>query len=86
MPWAETSDALITIGLHEDLDDAAAMATSAMVKTLVRLCRLDPYDAYTLCSLAMDLRISQCVDGNKGVHAMFPKTALPPGVHLTDRR
>jgi acetamidase/formamidase len=86
MPWAETDDALIAIGLHEDLDDAAAMATSAMVATLVRLCRLDPYDAYTLCSLAMDLRISQCVDGNKGVHAMFPKASLPAGGHSSDRR
>ncbi|HEY3108697.1 MAG TPA: hypothetical protein VGL23_08085 [Chloroflexota bacterium] len=29
--------------------------------------------AYNLCSLALDLRISQVVDGLKGVHAMLPK-------------
>ena len=37
---------------------------------------LSAEDAYTLCSLMADLRITQLVDGNKGVHAMLPKTAL----------
>ena len=31
-------------------------------------------DAYTLCSLAVDLRITQIVNGVKGVHAMLPKS------------
>jgi acetamidase/formamidase len=30
-------------------------------------------DAYALCSLAVDLRVTQIVDGNKGIHAMIPK-------------
>jgi len=75
--WAETPDSLIAIALHEDLDDAAAIATRGMIRLLQRLAGLTDYDAYTLCSLAMDLRITQCVDGNKGVHAMFPKALLP---------
>jgi acetamidase/formamidase len=29
-----------------------------------------------LCSLAGDLRVTQTVDGNKGVHMMMPKTML----------
>jgi acetamidase/formamidase len=29
-----------------------------------------------LCSLACDMRVTQLVDGNKGIHAMLPKTAL----------
>jgi acetamidase/formamidase len=33
-------------------------------------------DAYTLCSIAADLRITQLVDVHKGVHVMLPKTAL----------
>ena len=37
---------------------------------------LSAEDAYTLCSLAADLRITQLVDGNKGVHAMLPKALL----------
>ena len=30
-------------------------------------------DAYTICSLAVDLRVTQIVNGVKGVHAMLPK-------------
>ena len=37
-------------------------------------------DAYTLCSLAVDLRITQIVNGVKGVHAMLPKEILDEGV------
>lgn len=29
--------------------------------------------AYMLCSLAVDLRVTQLVDGVKGIHAMLPK-------------
>jgi acetamidase/formamidase len=37
---------------------------------------LSSEDAYTLCSIAADLRITQLVDVHKGVHVMLPKTAL----------
>ena len=33
-------------------------------------------DAYTLCSLAADLRITQTVNGNKGVHCMLAKDLI----------
>ena len=33
--------------------------------------------AYMLCSLAGNLRVTQTVDGNKGVHMLMPKSALP---------
>ena len=33
-------------------------------------------DAYTLCSLACDMHITQLVNGNKGVHAMLPKSQV----------
>jgi acetamidase/formamidase len=31
-------------------------------------------EAYMLCSLAVDLRVTQLVDDTKGVHAMLPKS------------
>ena len=31
-------------------------------------------DAYALTSVAIDLAITQLVDGTKGVHAMIPKS------------
>ena len=30
-------------------------------------------DAYQLCSLAADLRVTQTVNGNKGIHCMLGK-------------
>lgn len=75
-PTAETPTHLMTVGLHEDLDDAAVQATGHMVSLIQERAGLTAEDAYTLCSLAMDLRITQCVDGNKGVHALLPKAYL----------
>jgi acetamidase/formamidase len=31
-----------------------------------------------LCSLAADLRVTQVVNGNKGVHMMLPRHLLDP--------
>ena len=37
---------------------------------------LDRYQAHTLCSLAADLRVTQVVNGNKGIHVMLEKKYL----------
>jgi acetamidase/formamidase len=37
---------------------------------------LSAQDAYTLCSLCADLRVTQMVDGNKGIHCVLSKNAL----------
>ena len=34
-------------------------------------------EAYTLCSIAADLRVTQTVDGNKGIHCIIEKSKLP---------
>ena len=31
-------------------------------------------EAYALCCLAVDFRLTQIVDGNKGIHGMIPKS------------
>jgi acetamidase/formamidase len=33
-------------------------------------------DAYTLCSLAADLRVTQTVNGSKGIHCMIAKAIV----------
>jgi acetamidase/formamidase len=33
-------------------------------------------EASMLCSLAVDLRVTQLVDDTKGVHAMLPKSVI----------
>ena len=72
-PRAETETHYITMGLHEDLNEATRMALREMIDFLVTEKHLSRDDAYMLSSAAADLNITQLVDGNKGVHAMIPK-------------
>jgi acetamidase/formamidase len=77
-PRAETPTHFIAMGLHADLDEAARLATREMIDFLVRDKKLSRDDAYMLCSLAVDLRVTQLVDGTKGVHAMIAKSIFTP--------
>jgi len=72
-PRAETPTHYISMGLHPDLDEAARMATREMVEFIVAEHGLNPGDAYILCSVALDLRVTQLVDGTKGIHGMLAK-------------
>ncbi len=72
-PRAETPTHYITMGLHEDLNEATKAALREMIDFLVTVKHLTRDDAYQLSSVAADLDITQLVDGNKGVHAMIPK-------------
>jgi acetamidase/formamidase len=72
-PRAATPTHFITMGMDEDLDDAAKQAVREMIRFLGQNAGLPAADAYTLCSLACDLRVTQLVDGNKGVHAMIAR-------------
>ncbi len=76
-PRAEREDSLITMGFDEDLDDAARIALRDMIALIVERSGLSPQDAYTLCSLAADLRVTQTVDLNKGIHCVLPRRFLP---------
>lgn len=76
MPRAETPTHHITVGIDEDLDDAARQALRAMISLIGELSGIGAEDAYTLCSLAADVRISQLVNVNKGCHVMLPKSVL----------
>jgi acetamidase/formamidase len=72
-PRAETPTHFITMGFHPDLDEAAKMATREMITFLVEEKGLTRDDAYILVSLAVDLAVTQLVDGTRGVHAKLPK-------------
>ncbi|HEV3215862.1 MAG TPA: acetamidase/formamidase family protein [Vicinamibacterales bacterium] len=72
-PRAETPTHYITMGLAPDLDEAAKMATREMLDFLVESKGLSRENAYMLASAAMDLVVTQAVDGTKGIHAMLPK-------------
>jgi acetamidase/formamidase len=72
-PRAETATHYVTMGLNSDLDEAAKIATREMIDFLVETKGLTRDTAYMLSSAAMDLIVTQAVDGTKGVHAMLPK-------------
>lgn len=52
----------VTTGIGPDLMQAARGAVSAMIDLLARRHRMRPVDAYLLCSVCGDLRISEIVD------------------------
>ena len=72
-PRAETPTHYITMGLDEDLNEAARRAAKEMIDYLVSERGLSHDDAYMLTSAAVDLHVTQLVDHVKGVHAMLPK-------------
>ncbi len=73
-PRAETPTHFISIGLHEDLDEASRIATREMIDFLVAEKGIPRDEAYILASVAVDLRVTQLVDGTKGIHAMIAKS------------
>jgi acetamidase/formamidase len=73
-PRAETPTHYIAMGLDPDLDEAARLATREMIDFLVAERKLTRDEAYMLCSLNADLRVTQVVDATKGVHAMIARS------------
>jgi len=73
-PRAETPTAYISMGLNEDLDEAARLAVREMIDFLVAQRHLSRDDAYMLCSVAGNLHVTQAVDATKGVHMSLPKS------------
>jgi acetamidase/formamidase len=76
LPRAETPTHLIAFGLDWDLDDAARQALRQMIDWIVTLTKISNDEAYSLCSFACDLHVTQTVNNIKGVHAMIPKAVL----------
>jgi len=72
-PRAETADHLITFGIDQDLRTAATQAIADMVALLEAERGLTAAQAYTLCSIAVDLAVTQVVNHAQGVHARLPK-------------
>ena len=73
-PRAETPTHYISMGFSKDLKEATTLALRDMIAFLVDEKKLSRDEAYMLSSVAVDMEITQLVDGNVGVHAMLPKT------------
>jgi acetamidase/formamidase len=77
-PMGETDTHMITMAFNPDLDHAATTALRNMIVLICQRTGLSREDAYTLCSIAADLRITQIVNGSKGAHMMINKSYLAP--------
>jgi acetamidase/formamidase len=75
-PMGETPTHVMTMAFDPDLDDCVVIALRDMIKLICRRTNLSREQAYTLCSLAADLRVTQVVNGNKGIHVMLEKKLL----------
>lgn len=75
-PFAETPECLMSMGFHESLDEAMRRAVRDMIGKVAARAGITRSEAYMLLSLAGDLRITQVVDGEKGVHMMMRKDWL----------
>ncbi len=73
-PFAETDTHWFALGVHPDLSEAFNIALHNTLDFLERKAGLTRLDAYALASMAVSFRVTQVVDGNKGVHAMIPKS------------
>ena len=72
-PRAETASHYITMGMNEDLDLAMKQALREMIALICRRTAMSAGQAYQTCSLAVDFRVTQTVNGEKGIHAMLRK-------------
>ena len=75
-PRGETPTHWITMGMDPDLDRCMEMALRDMIVLLGEKAGLSREDADALCSLAVDFRITQTVNGHKGVHGMLRKALI----------
>jgi acetamidase/formamidase len=75
-PVARTADAWLAFGFDEDLDLAAEQAIGTMLDLMERELGIARSYAIALGSVAVDLRVTQIVNGVKGVHAVLADDAI----------
>jgi acetamidase/formamidase len=75
-PRVDSAPFFATTGVGGDLYAAAQDAVRAMIEHLVTTRELSPEDAYVLCSIAVDLKISEIVDGGQYIVAALLPEAI----------
>ena len=79
-PMAETPTHMMTMAFDPDLDRCVVIALRQMIDLVVARTDLTREQAYSPCSLAADLRVTQVVNGNKGIHVMLAKQHIAGSV------
>jgi acetamidase/formamidase len=83
-PRTNTAPYYATDGIAPDLMDATRQAVRHMIEHLQRTYQLSRQDAYMLCSVAVDLKISEVVDApNWVVSAFLPQSIFSSGTPVS---
>ena len=75
-PIARVGGAWISFGFDEDLDTAMGYAVETMLDLMERELAVTRAHALALASVVVDVRVTQAVNGVKGVHAMLRDEAI----------
>jgi acetamidase/formamidase len=75
-PRAETPAGWLTLGVHEDLKEAMYLALEEMLALMQEQFGFGFQEALALASVTVDLRVTQIVNGVRGVHAVLPHGAI----------
>lgn len=75
-PSAKIHGGWMTLGFDEDLDEATFKACNAMLDYMVATYQVERHEALALASVVVDLRVTQIVNGVKGVHAILRDDAI----------
>jgi len=75
-PIARIDGAWLAFGFDADLDLAAEQAAATVLDLMERELAIDRNYALALASVAVDLRVTQIVNGVKGVHAVLRDDAI----------
>ena len=78
-PRAETPTHFIAMGMDRDLTKATQIAVQQAIDFVAAYRGWSKMEAYRLVSVACDVRITELVDGNVGVHVMIPKAIVGLG-------
>lgn len=78
VPFGETEDFWLAVGLNTDLDEAMKQAVREAIQFLVGEHGMSQAVAYAYLSAATDFAVSQVVDRTKGVHARIRKSHFVP--------
>ncbi|MEZ4618814.1 MAG: acetamidase/formamidase family protein [Caldilineaceae bacterium] len=75
-PHAQIAAGWLTFGFHEDLDEATVIALNAMLDLMMGRYDCSRKEALGLASIIVDVRVTQIVNGVRGVHAFLPDTTV----------
>jgi len=75
-PRGETPTHWIAMGMDKDLTRATQIAVQEAIDFIAAYRSWPKMEAYRLVSIACDVRITELVDGNVGVHVMIPKSIV----------